>query len=444
MVAVPAAIGRRGSLGRRLAAGSAAIALLSIVLLGVLSILLADFDLTSANNEQERSSTRALVANLQGTYLSDPDWKPKDLTSTRELARSIGVGVDVRAGTTNLLHVAPPRQSGNHTTLPVVVGGKTVARLTVVFPASGLLPEEVAFRRSIEHSIAIASGLALVVALGAAILASRRLVAPVRQLTQATRRLAAGDRSSRVGGVKATGEIAELATSFDAMAAALQREDTLRRTLVADLAHELRTPVAVLQAQLEGITAGVVALDGAAVESLSEEVAELSRLLEDLRILAEADAAGLHIRHEPVDLAEVASRAAARLAPVFVERGVQLDLRLSAAKVLGDADRLEQVAINLLSNAAKFSQPGGDVLLRVAVEDGEGRLVVTDHGRGIPPEEQGRVFDRFFRGTGTSGTAGSGIGLAVVSLLAGAHGGKVSLASSVGGGSTFTVHLPPA
>ena len=437
-------VARLGSLGRRLAAGSAAIALLSIVLLGALTLLLADFDLTSAKTEQESSSTRALVATLRGTYLSDSDWKPKDLTSTRELARSIGAGIDVRAGQRVLLHMAPPQRAGTTRTLPVVVDHKTVARLTVIFPASGLLPEEVAFRRSIEHSIVIAAALALAVSLGAAVLATRRLVAPVRSLTQATRRLAAGDRSSRVGQVKAAGEIAELATSFDTMAAALEREDALRRTLVADLAHELRTPVAVLQAQLEGIAAGVVALDSAAIDSLSEEVAELSRLIEDLRVLSEADAAGLRIRQEPVDLAEVASRAAARLAPCFVERGVHLDLRLSAAKVVGDADRLEQVAVNLLSNAAKFSDPGSAVFLRVALEEGEGRLVIADHGRGIPPEEQGRVFDRFFRGAGAGGTAGSGIGLAVVSLLTAAHGGRVSLASSVGGGSAFTVHLPPA
>ncbi len=436
-----ASTGRLGSLGRRLVAGSAGIALMSIVLVGALTLLLADFDLSHARSEREGSTTRVLVANLRGTYLSDPDWKPKDLTSTRELASSIGVGIDVRVGNRLLLQVSPPRKAGSRRTIPVVVRHRTIAQLTVTFPASGLLPEEVAFRQSIAHSLVIAAGLALAVALGAAVLASRRLVAPVRRLTDATRRLAAGDRTSRVGEVRTSGELAELASSFDTMAGALEREDTLRRTLVADLAHELRTPVAVLQAQLEGIAAGVVALDGAAVESLSEEVAELSRLIEDLRILAEADAAGLRIRREPVDLAEVASRAAARLAPFFVERGVHLDLQLGATKVLGDTDRLEQVVINLLSNAAKFSAPGSEVLLRVAVEQGEGRLVVADHGRGIPPDEHGRIFDRFYRGAAAGGTSGSGIGLAVVSLLVAAHGGRISLSSSVGDGSVFTVHL---
>jgi signal transduction histidine kinase len=361
------------------------------------------------------------------------------------------VGIRAAAATeegpvAGVLRVLQAQVAAEHArrTIPVVVRHRTIAQLTVTFPASGLLPEEVAFRQSIAHSLVIAAGLALAVALGAAVLASRRLVAPVRRLTDATRRLAAGDRTSRVGEVRTSGELAELASSFDTMAGALEREDTLRRTLVADLAHELRTPVAVLQAQLEGIAAGVVALDGAAVESLSEEVAELSRLIEDLRILAEADAAGLRIRREPVDLAEVASRAAARLAPFFVERGVHLDLQLGATKVLGDTDRLEQVLLNLLSNAAKFSAPGSEVLLRVAVEQGEGRLVVADHGRGIPPDEHRRIFDRFYRGAAAGGTSGSGIGLAVVSLLVAAHGGRISLSSSVGDGSVFTVHLVAA
>lgn len=433
-----------GSLGRRLAAGSALIALVSVVLLAFLTLLLADFDLSSARHESERSSTKAIVANLQGTYLSDPDWKPKDLASTRDLARSIGVGIDVHADGRQLLRVAPLGRPGGTSTLAVVVHGRPVAQVTVTFPFSGLLPEEVAFRRSIERSVVIASALALAVALGAAVLASRRLVAPVRTLTDATRRLAAGDRSSRVGALRAAGEISELATSFDTMAAALEREDGLRRALVADLAHELRTPVAVMQAQVDGITMGVVALDQGAVDSLAEEVAHLSRLIEDLRILSEADAAGLLIRREPVDLAAVASRAASRLAPFFVERGIGLELQLGAVSVLGDPDRLEQVTVNLLSNAAKFSDAGGTVTASVAAGDGEGRLVVTDHGRGIPPEEAGRVFERFFRGAGTRDTSGSGIGLAVVAVLAAAHGGSVSLSSAPGAGSTFTLHIPLA
>jgi len=445
---VPRAGGRfselLGPLGRRLAAGSAAIALLSVVLLGGLTLLLADTDLTSAGHEAEASSTSAILADIRTTYLADPDWQPKDLATTRELARAIGVGVEVRANGRVMLQVSTQKGGGDSRTLPVVVAGRTIATVTLTFPFSGLLPEEVAFRRSIEKSVALASGLAILVALTAAVIGSRRLVAPVRSLTRATRRLAAGDRASRVGELRVTGELAELATAFDTMAEKLEREDALRRALVADLAHELRTPVAVLQGQLEGLAVGLVSLDQDAVASLGEEVGQLSRLIEDLRVLSEADAAGLSLRRERVDLAQVASNATARLAPRFVEKGVELSVELAAAEVEGDPHRLEQVVVNLLSNAAKFTPPGGNVRISVDSEGDHRRLVVADTGRGIPLDEQALVFDRFFRGTASRSTPGSGIGLAVVATLVEAHQGSVELDSSPGSGSTFTVRLPKA
>ncbi len=268
-----------GPLGQRLAAGSVAIALGSIVLLGGLTLLLADSDLTSAGHEREAASTKAIVNSVRSTYLADPDWQPIDLASAEDLVRAIGVGVELRANGRLLMQVAPPAAGGSSRTVPVVASGRTVATAIITFPSSGVLPEEIAFRRSIEKSVALAAGLALLVALGAAVLGSRRLVAPLRSLTLATRQLAAGDRASRVGGLRASGELAELATAFDGMADKLEREDALRRALVADLAHELRTPLAVLQAQLEGLAVGLLSLDQTAVASLAEEVGQLSRLI---------------------------------------------------------------------------------------------------------------------------------------------------------------------
>ncbi|MHB1928842.1 MAG: HAMP domain-containing sensor histidine kinase [Acidimicrobiales bacterium] len=288
----------------------------------------------------------------------------------------------------------------------------------------------------------LAAGLALLVALGASVLGSRRLVAPVRSLTLATRRLTAGDRASRVGEIHATGEVAELATAFDSMAEKLEREDALRVALVADLAHELRTPLSVLQALLEALALGVVSLDHDAVASLSEEVGQLSRLIEDLRVLSAAEAAGLSLHSERVDLARVASNAIARLTPRFVKKEVGLSVSLTPAEMYGDPTRLEQIVVNLLSNAVKFTPSGGKVRVSVDNEGSHRRIVVADTGRGIAVEEQGMVFDRFFRGTASRDTSGSGVGLAVVAALVAAHGGSVDLDSSPGSGSTFTVRLP--
>jgi signal transduction histidine kinase len=247
-----------------------------------------------------------------------------------------------------------------------------------------------------------------------------------------------------VGPLKATGELAELATAFDALAESLEREDSLRKALVADLAHELRTPLAVLQAELEGLAVGVVALDQDAVSHLTEEVGELSRLVEDLRVLTEAEAASLSVRRERVDVASVASNATARLASLFVDKGVDLSVELAAAEVEGDPDRLEQVVINLLSNALKFTSQGGKVRVTAGPAGSQARIVVADTGVGIPEQEQAKIFGRFFRGVGGRDTPGTGIGLAVVTALVGAHGGHVELQSSPGEGSVFAVSLPKA
>ncbi|MDE2282578.1 MAG: HAMP domain-containing histidine kinase [Actinomycetales bacterium] len=433
-----------GPVGRRLAIGSMLIAMTSVVALAVATVWLTDSDITSAGNDNERTSTTALVSSIRTAYARDHDWKPSDLSASTELAQAMGLGLTVRVHGSTYVSLAPPSGGGPTRSVPVKVNGQTIATATISFPASGLLPEEVRFRHSIEQSLAIASGLALIIALATAIFGSRWLVRPLRSLTLATRRLASGDHSSRATNIRGTGEVAELAMAFNGLAEKLEHEDHLRRTLVADLAHELRTPLSVLKAQIEGISLGVIELDQHAVTALGEEVEHVNRLVEDLSVLSSAEAAGLALNFETVDLARVTSNAAARLAPRYIAKGVNLEVQFSPAAVKGDPNRLEQIAVNLLSNAVKFTPPGGTVWVRVWGDDHEGVLTVTDTGRGIPEDEQRLVFDRFFRGASARDTPGSGIGLAVASSLVHAHQGTISIESSPGSGSTFTVRLPRA
>ncbi|NNN08262.1 MAG: HAMP domain-containing histidine kinase [Acidimicrobiaceae bacterium] len=433
-----------GPLGVRLALASIVVALTSVVLLASLTLLLTDIDLTNANNERESASTTAIVNSVRATYLRDKDhdWKPIDLVSSKDLVRAIGVGVVIRANSTTYLRVQPPGPGGTVKSVVIKVGATTIATGVFTFPRQGLLPEEVAFRHSIETSVFVASGLALLVALGASIFGTRRIVRPLRVLTSATRRLAGGDRTSRVGSLHTTGELVELGAAFDTMARQLEGEDALRRSMVADLAHELRTPLSVLRAQLEDLSLGNAPLNDQAVVSLSEEVNQLTRLIEDLRVLSSAEAAGLALDMAPLDLAAVASNATARLAPQFVQSGVDLTVHFSPTPVRGDAHRLEQVIVNLLSNAEKFTPVGGRVHVIVQPYGDQGRVMVSDTGRGIPLEEHTSVFGRFYRGTNSNGTPGSGVGLAVVQALVDAHGGRVEFTSTPGTGSEFIIYLP--
>ena len=239
------------------------------------------------------------------------------------------------------------------------------------------------------------------------------------------------------------GELAELAVAFNRMADAVERQDEMRRTLMADVAHELRTPLTVVRGTLEGLIDGVTETTTARLSSVHDDILRLTKLVEDLEMLAAADAAGPTFKLDTVDVATVAEDAVAGLAPQFEAADVRLSLHAEHAVVAGDPYRLRQVTSNLLTNALKFTGAGGSVTISVKRDSDGVRLVVADTGIGIPLEERDHIFDRFWRGRAARGIAGSGIGLTVVSELAGAHGGTVSVESEPGSGTRMTVTLPP-
>jgi signal transduction histidine kinase len=176
--------------------------------------------------------------------------------------------------------------------------------------------------------------------------------------------------------------------------------------------------------------------------SLKDEILRLARVVEDLEIVASARSAGLSLERRTVDLSLVAARAADAMEASFRECDLELIRALEPVAVVGDANRLQQVIVNLLANAIKFTPAGGRVGLTVDTCDHRARVLVTDTGVGIPANELPHVFERFWRGSGTQSFAGSGIGLAVVSELVGAHGGEMSVTSDDGQGTTFVVLLP--
>jgi two-component system, OmpR family, sensor histidine kinase BaeS len=313
----------------------------------------------------------------------------------------------------------------------------------VRFAARGLTSAGRHLRDALVGTVATGAGLAALLALAMAVIVSRRITRPLVALTRTAQAMEGGDRAARVGDVAAPGELGELARAFDRMAEALAEEDSLRRALVADVAHELQKPLAILQGTLEGMADGVVKTTPAQLSSLHDDVLRLGRIVEDLETLAAAEAAGLSLDTRPVDLAEVAGSAAIQMRPQFEAAGLHLDSNLAPVVVEGDGDRLHQVVMNLLTNALKFTPAGGRVRLEVAGNGSTARLTVADTGSGIPAADLPRVFDRFWRGAHT-GAAGSGIGLTVVAELARAHRGTVDVESEPGQGTRVSVSLPRA
>ncbi|MGW2873010.1 sensor histidine kinase [Kitasatospora sp. NPDC001225] len=274
-----------------------------------------------------------------------------------------------------------------------------------------------------------------------------RLSRPLNALTRAARRMADGDLSARV---TATGrdEIAGLAAAFNAMAERREQLEELRRAMVGDIAHELRTPLSNIRGWLEAVEDGVVTADGALTSSLLEEALLLQHLIDDLRDLAAADAGELALHREPVDAEDLLTQAATAHGALAQASGVTLvvdtDTATAGCELSADPVRLRQMVGNLVANAVRHTPAGGTVTLRTRPEAHALLIEVADTGNGIAPADLPLVFERFWRAEKSRNrqSGGSGLGLAIVRKLAELHGGAVHAASTPGTGSVFTVRLP--
>ena len=319
-------------------------------------------------------------------------------------------------------------------------GGAVVGYLVV-----GSGPQEALLAENLGRSILYAGLAAGAVAIALGLVLTRTVARPLQVLAEGTRRIGQGDLAHRVA-VTSPDEIGDLARRFNEMAAALERQEESRRALTADVAHELRTPLAVIRAQVEALQDGVFDLTPEAVAPIHDQVLLLGRLVDDLRELALAEAGQLPLERSETDPAALAERVAAAFGPRAQTAGI--DLRVEAPAGLSplwaDAQRLEQVLANLLTNALRHTPPGGRVALRVAEEGGRLAFRVEDSGSGIAPEDLPHVFDRFYRGdpARSTGDGHTGLGLSIAQGLARAHGGEITVESCPGAGSTFIVTLP--
>jgi len=279
--------------------------------------------------------------------------------------------------------------------------------------------------------------------------ATQHVTKPMADVMVAADALAAGDLSARVPVPKRSrfGRFGRLTRSFNRMAEELEAADERRRQLTADVAHELRTPLHVIQGNLEGILDDVYQPTTEHVEATLEETRFLARLVEDLRTLSLAEAGQLPLALEEVDPAELVTDVATTFSGPAQVAGIGLRTEVAEGlpSLTVDPQRLEQVLTNLAGNALRHTSRGGTITLGAQPIDGGVRLVVRDTGVGIPPEDRPHVFDRFWRGDRSrshADGAGAGLGLAIARQLVEAHGGRISVESVVGQGSTFTVDLP--
>jgi len=329
--------------------------------------------------------------------------------------------------------------------VPVEVEGQNVGFLLSGPRTDSFSELEQAFLRRVNLTILPVGILACAIAILLGLLLTWQLTGPLRRLTAAAQGIAGGDLSQRVD-IRSKDELGQLGQAFDQMSETLARAEKLRQNMVADIAHELRTPLAVMRGNLEAIMDGVFEPTKENIASIHKEALLLSRLVDDLQELALAEAGELKIEREPTDLTSLIERIVASVAPRAEKNDVTMvkDLPTDLPLVSIDPQRIGQVLLNLLDNALRHSPAGGTVTVRARQEEQVVQVDMADQGPGLEPEELSLVFERFYRGDKARSriTGGAGLGLSIVRQLVEAHGGRVWAESGTAEGATFSFTLP--
>jgi two-component system, OmpR family, sensor histidine kinase BaeS len=307
-------------------------------------------------------------------------------------------------------------------------------------------PEFAAGRRAfgqVTRTAFVASLIAFFLASGAAGFVTRLLTRPLLNLTDGVQRFAAGERGLQLEVPRSRDELRTLTEAFNGLVSGLERQETWRRNMVADIAHDLRTPLSVMRSEIEGMQDGVVKLDNAGLERLHGEVMMLSRLVDDLRTLSLAESGGLPLKIQNVDVVPFLQRLCDSFKTKANDVGVELKLEAKPFTAKFDPEAMMRVLSNLLENALRYASPG--IVHLIALQENSGVIFqVRDSGPGLPKEALEQVFERFYRADSsrTNRREGSGLGLAIAKAIVHAHGGTIKAVNASEGGAVFTIHLP--
>lgn len=325
--------------------------------------------------------------------------------------------------------------SGTFTFYPLFFAGKEIGHMEV----RQLVPidEAVFVHKSNRYLLYITLSLgSLAILLG--IIFSRRLTLPLERLMLATRAIASGNYANRLP-ITGKDEMAQLAESFNLMANALETQELLRKKLMGNAAHELRTPLMVIRGELEGMMDGLLPMERESLQSLHEEAGRLAAILEGMDDLTRAEASVLSLHRQTIQLAPFLTNLKERFNRQANDKGIGFKVECDDnATVCADPDKLSQILINLFSNALKATPASGEICLRANMEGDFSVLEMSDTGKGIPEKELPYIFERFYR----LENSGLGLGLAIVSELVQAHGGSIDVDSIEGAGTVFTLRLP--
>jgi len=309
------------------------------------------------------------------------------------------------------------------------------------------------FQSGVYDALLLSALAASAAAIAVGLFITRQIVAPIRALSQASRRISAGSYTERVDlageNQSDMDELGQLAQDFNRMAENLEHTEALRRQLIGDVSHELRTPLTAIKGSMEALIDGVLPAEPETFEQIYQEADRLQRLVNDLQELSRVESGAFKLDPQPLLLADLLKTVTIRLDRQYAEKGVRLEIDIPSdlPGVMADADRLSQVLFNLVGNALQYTPAGGQVAVAARRQGSEVQVSVQDTGIGIAAEHLQHVFDRFYRADSSRSrvSGGSGIGLTIAKHLVEAHGGRIWAESlGQGKGSTFAFTLPVA
>lgn len=459
------------SLRTRLTLSYLLVALLCVLLVSVLAngVLEGTFRRYVSDNQEARN--RRMIEMLARQSTGDGRWDEAGIAAIGMDALEQGMIVKVRDATGRTVwdamlhnnglceemisHMARNMASryrnwrGSYTEnlYPLRSDFRTVGSVSIGFYGPFFLNDgDLSFINALNRLLLWVTLAALAMATGVGILMARGITVPLARVVAATQGIAGGRRDVRLTGRTGVRELDGIASAVNDLSASLGEQESLRRRLTADVAHELRTPLATLQSHLEALIDGVWKPDTVRLAGLHEETLRLSRLVSGLENLERLEGDTLELKRSPTDLRDLVQGICMNSEPRFHAKGVALRFmeRGETPRVPADADRLSQAVINVLVNALDFTPRGGAVDVSVTAPAGRAEIRVSDTGTGISPEDLPHIFERLYRAerSRSRSTGGSGIGLSIARAIVKAHGGEITAESVPGKGSVFTISLP--
>lgn len=440
------------------------IAFLFVSLSGIALIAVFARQITASefNNYRNVQAGQAIIRQLAAYYENNGGWDGVETPYRQRLRQQLRPDAPfVLADEQGIVIIPDPNHpSGSRLTdveqrrsIPIVVDGRRIGSVLSppleVFSRVLADPDDVQdtedFTRAVNRSLLIggigAAGLSLLLGL----LLARTLTRPLRELTTATHRIAAGDLNQQVP-IRSQDELGELAESFNQMNSKLAHAQELRRQMTADIAHDLRTPLSIILGHAEALADGVLPAAPETFDVIHDEAKRLNRLIEDLRTLSLSEAGELELHYRVISPHRLIERAAAVYTPRAQQQHIDIQIKTEPdlPQISVDPDRMTQVLDNLLSNALRYVPPNGRIYLGGRRSADQVQFIVQDTGSGISKDDLPHIFDRFYRvdKSRKRDKGGSGLGLAIAKSIVEAHRGRIWADSEEGKGTRFTIELP--